>query len=100
MSHLTMSQFATRLDFEQAQANQNGKQLVQYSELLNIRVGYSALVVPVDHPDTYNVSNTMVAHTSVVQWYNGESGVFETLNSRYVPEGGVRKQAFPVDPAC
>jgi hypothetical protein len=83
-----MSHFATRRDFEQAQADHSGKKLVMYHPrpgLDYIQVGLRASVVPLDHPDTVFVTNGYEAITSAVQWYNEETGVFETLNSRYVP---------------
>lgn len=86
MSHLTMSQFASRLDFEAAQAAHNRKKLVRYSALHYILIGGRATVVPVDHPDTSYVTNGMAATTSEVLWHNEETGVFETLNTRYVPQ--------------
>jgi hypothetical protein len=130
-SHIAMKQFATRLDFERAQAEHSGRQLVQYSELVATpAIGAGAFVVTLDHPDTYRVTSGLVAHTGPVQWYNEDTGVFETLNTRYVPAtlvapltveplpGGMveeklpeveavaqrpkkrSKTPFPVDPAC
>jgi hypothetical protein len=88
MSHTTINQFATRRDFEQAQAAQSGKKLVVYEKRPGIdfiAVGGSAYIVPVDHPDTVRVTNGHVAQTTYVEWYNDETGVFETKNTRYVP---------------
>lgn len=94
-SHLGMSQFATRLDFERAQAEHSGKKLVQYSELYGTPVvGQRTTVRPIDHPDTIFVTNTEWASTSAVQWYNEETGIFETLNSRYVPQKLVNPSPF------
>lgn len=90
MSHLNMSQFATRYDFEKAQAEHAGKQLVMYESAENVRIGDCAYVIPIDHPDTYRVTNGRVARTTQVNWHNTETGVFETLNSRYVPQSLVK----------
>ena len=67
---------------------QEGKKVVQYvvSPHTYIREGESALVVPVDHPDTENVANGVHARTSTVVSYNTDTGEFETLNTRYVPQ--------------
>jgi hypothetical protein len=63
------------------------KQTVQYliSPYTNIVVGQRALVIPMDHPDTINVTNGVHAFTSEVIAYNSETGEFETRNSRYLP---------------
>ena len=49
------------------------------------RVGHSAVVFPLDHDDTENVSNTTHVHTSEVVKVN-DDGSFETLNSIYIPQ--------------
>jgi hypothetical protein len=82
-----MSQFATRLDFERAQAEHAGKQCVQYAKLLfPVELGRGASVIPVDHPDTFLVTNSLPAYTSPVEWFNADTGVFQTRNTRYVPQ--------------
>jgi len=48
-----------------------------------IRVGSSAFICPIDHPDTGNVSNQSVVRTSNVISHNKETGDFETENSIY-----------------
>ena len=64
------------------------KPVVQYrtNPYTRIVVGDSAFVVPVDHPDTVNVTNGQGALTSEVVSYDPETGVFETKNTHYVPE--------------
>lgn len=49
-----------------------------------IKVGQSALVVPVDHPSP-NVSNEDIVHTSTVISYDEQTGEFETKNTIYKP---------------
>lgn len=66
------------------------KQVVKYSSLLFCQVGTGAMVVPVNHPDTYRVSNGFTAYTSEVLSYNSDTGEFETKNSRYVPQSVVQ----------
>jgi hypothetical protein len=87
MSHLNIEQFESRRAFEQAQADHNKKQLVVYDANENdyLVIGHPAYVTPVDHPDTYNVTNGRIVRTTVVEWYNTDTGVFETKNTRYVP---------------
>ena len=51
---------------------------------LNPHVGNTAVVWPLDHPDTSRVSNTGPVITSTVVKIN-DDGSFETLNSIYVP---------------
>lgn len=55
-----------------------GVQMVQYLD------GQSALLYPIDHPDT-RVSNTTSAITSKVVSYDEATGVLETQNTIYVP---------------
>lgn len=50
-----------------------------------IAEGVSAFVVPVDHPDTYNVSNNCPVCTSKVLSFDIQTGEFETLNTLYKP---------------
>lgn len=62
------------------------KKVVRYSQVIGpIEVGYSVLVVPVDHPDEENVSNNVPASTSRVVSYNEETEEFETMNTFYTP---------------
>ena len=48
-------------------------------------VGNRALVVPVDHPDTENVTNGLPATTSIIVWYDEVTEQFETTYTLYVP---------------
>lgn len=69
---------------------QQAKKTVKYltglgAQFTRIAVGESAFIVPVDHPDAENVTNGNYAMTSRVQSYDAETGVFETLNTVYVP---------------
>jgi hypothetical protein len=53
-----------------------------------IQVGHSAYVTPLDHQNHLHgqhVVNGLQTRTSIVQSYDEETGVFETLNTRYVP---------------
>lgn len=50
-----------------------------------IKVGEPAIVYPVDHPDSLNVSNKTEVITSLVQALDVATGVFVTQNSCYVP---------------
>jgi hypothetical protein len=64
------------------------KKLVIYdpaSVVGDIVVGVPALVKPINHPDKANVSNTKLVATSNVVAL-GLYGIFETENTRYVPE--------------
>lgn len=61
------------------------KKIVRYSQLLYCKVGDSALVIPVDHPDAAYVSNEDIARTSTVVSYDEVTEQFETLNTLYVP---------------
>lgn len=74
--------------------NEDGKKVVQYvvTPYTYIVVGESAVVVPVDHPDTEAVVNGMTALTSEVVSYNTDTGEFETKNTRYVVAKPVAKQ--------
>lgn len=51
-----------------------------------IKVGESAFVFPLNHPDTYNVPNGYHANTTTVVKYDETTGVFETKNTVYSPE--------------
>lgn len=54
------------------------------------KVGGSALVLPVDHPNHlpgHQISNTVPVRTSAVIAHDVETGVFETVNTIYKPEG-------------
>lgn len=44
--------------------------------------GQGAHVYPINHTSPY-VSNRHICHTSPVQYYDAESGTFETMNSIY-----------------
>jgi hypothetical protein len=66
------------------------KKVVQYSAIHSpIHVGLSVTLTPVDHPDTYNVTNGMPAYTSDVVSYDETTGFIETKYTLYVPEGAV-----------
>lgn len=60
------------------------KPVVNYKDLYFCAVGASALVVPENHPSEL-VSNTGAVLTSTVQSFDADTGVFETLNTRYQP---------------
>ena len=62
------------------------KPIVQYdpSKGSYINVGESAFVFPIDHPSLL-VSNTKFISTSEVIICDTTTGVFETLNTEYVP---------------
>lgn len=47
-----------------------------------ITVGESAHVFPINHTSPL-VSNRSICHTSLVAWYDEETGTFETDNSIY-----------------
>lgn len=63
------------------------KKTVQYNNKKEfwIKQGQSAFIFPVDHPDTERVSNTAFARTSTVVSYNEVTGIFETVNTIYIP---------------
>lgn len=46
----------------------------------------SAILFPINHPDTENVSNQNPVWTSWVRAYDEASGRLETLNTIYIPE--------------
>lgn len=59
------------------------KKVVRYSAVILLPVvGNSAIVLPVDHPDTASVSNRNFVKTSQVVRV-GLNGEFETLNTVY-----------------
>lgn len=64
------------------------KQVAYYDPELTvyIEVGKGALVWPVQHPNRLEVTCTKHALTSPVVIYNEATGVFETLNTRYIPK--------------
>jgi hypothetical protein len=53
-----------------------------------IKLGESAFVHPVNHPDKENVSNTKHVRTSEVIAFTPLEGGFETLNTLYRPYKG------------
>ena len=61
------------------------KPVVQYLPFRDSKpvVGFRAEVIPLDHPDTYNIDNGRWASTSIVKSVN-EDGSFETQNTLYV----------------
>lgn len=61
------------------------KRIVHFHSKTFVEVGQRAVVIPIDHPDTYNVDNGRNVYTSTVQRIN-EDGSFETLNSVYIPQ--------------
>lgn len=92
MSELSMSQFASLTDYKAAlKARQAAKKVVQYesANFFNWFGDKRAVVVPVDHPDTVNVTNGRIATTSTVLNFDEASGCFETKNTIYVPKGAV-----------
>jgi hypothetical protein len=61
------------------------KPVVHYKPTeLPILVGNRAIVITVDHPASY-LNDAPYVYTSMVVEYDAESGVFETLNTKYVP---------------
>lgn len=63
------------------------KPTVRYDTFLPfyIVVGESATVFPIDHPSPL-VSNQKFVNTSEVVYYSKSTGVFETQNTKYVPD--------------
>jgi hypothetical protein len=63
------------------------KPVVRYDTFLPFKIvaGESALVFPVDHPSPL-VSNGKFITTSRVMYHNKTTGVFETQNTRYIPD--------------
>lgn len=63
----------------------SGKPVVQYADVGGpVVVGQRVSVLPLNHPDTYNVTNGYPAWTSAVLRI-GDNGEFETKNTIYVP---------------
>ena len=46
----------------------------------------SAILFPINHPDSENVSNTSPVWTSLVVGHDASSGRLETENTIYIPE--------------
>ena len=46
---------------------------------------HGAILTPVDHPDSENVTNLKPVRTSPVVNYDEKSGTIETRNTMYVP---------------
>lgn len=65
------------------------KPIVQYDPryLVQINLGFGALVKPIDHPSE-DVSNESMIMTSPIIKYDG-AGCFETANTLYVPREAV-----------
>jgi len=68
----------------------SAKKIVHYTGTPVIMPGYQpnttvAILHPVDHPDTANVSNTMEARTSQIVRHDSAKGEIETLNTIYRP---------------
>lgn len=64
------------------------KQIVKYSQLRFCRVGCSANVTPMNHTNPIfgqDVENGFPCTTSDVISFNEDTGVFETMNTIYVP---------------
>ena len=63
------------------------KQVVRYSEIVptHISEGSRVFLVPIDHPDSTNVTNGHFVTTSPVVSYEEETGIIETANTVYVP---------------
>lgn len=64
------------------------KKIVHYNKhpLNRITINRPAVVWPIDHPDSRNVSNTKPVFTSPVLSYDEDTGEFETLNTIYKPK--------------
>jgi len=62
------------------------KKIVRFDpkQTLQLALGVSALIVPIDHPDSANVSNKGPVLTSTVLKIS-PNGAFETLNTQYCP---------------
>ena len=69
-------------------SNQKIKQVVHYSDLLEVYIGKRAVVIPVDHPSPL-VENGRIAYTtkvmSITTSKSGKIKEFETLNTIYKP---------------
>lgn len=75
--------------------NTSNKKIVYYvreSLAVEPKVGARAFLIPINHPDTVNVSNGEYATTSLIQevYHNG---IFETLNTIYRPFGNTTNPA-------
>lgn len=57
------------------------KPVVHYKGETHIRLGMSAYVLPIDHPNT---SSENLVKTSNVVYIDKRTGDFETMNTRYV----------------
>lgn len=62
------------------------KKVVRYdpAQTYLLKEGYCALIVPVDHPDTANISNKQHVQTTMVEKLDA-NGQFETRNTIYCP---------------
>lgn len=62
------------------------KRRVVYIELQSsLEVGQSATVIPVNHPDTENVTNGYPCYTSPVVSIYPDGKTFDTYNTHYTP---------------
>lgn len=63
------------------------KQVVHYlvKPEQRIRMHEPARVWPIDHPDTFRVSNRNWVNTSPVVFVDPSTGVFRTFNTEYRP---------------
>lgn len=88
---MSMSQHATLADYIASVRAE--KPVVKYlREDADIVVGTRASVVAVDHPRL----GFGVVSTSKVLTYDPETGVFETLNTVYIPQKDVASSQQPV----
>lgn len=71
--------------------NQKEKPVVHYKAESGgyIVVGHRANVIPIDHPNASGLvtNNEWFISTSPVRFYDRMTGMFETANSQYVPDG-------------
>lgn len=56
--------------------------------MCGIEVGYSAIIVPVDHYSATHVANGEIARTTPVLAHDKATGAFETRNTRYILDSG------------
>jgi hypothetical protein len=64
----------------------SSKQKVHYDPSKGVtKIGESARLFPIDHPDTERVTNSMHVITSRVIHWDHSTGVIETMNSIYTP---------------
>lgn len=63
------------------------KKVVRYDKNSDswVEIGKSAFIYPIDHPDAARVSNVKLIQTSRVVYHDKSTGVFETLNTMYMP---------------